>query len=740
MNDRPLMKATIYISTALLFLLLHIANGRASPHAVTLVAFQPHSHSIHRTLKGSSKLSSKAKSKGKKKEKKYDDIWMSPKYKEDKKSKKIKSVKKSKKDKKSSKYSIITVAPEEFPSSAPTSLPSAAPTLTPVSIAPTQTTTVDKGLKSAKRSAKKKHKYVIVPPIENQNVLLIPKKKKKSKTSKKDKDKYMTEATGKFATVVPTFSSRPSQMPTQVPSFLPSTSSAPTRIANRSAIPTSIQPSSLITLVPSLNPTATSTSTSTGNNGTTPSTFQPTVTKTTVPTISGTVPTRPTQVPTTPITGSLEPSTSRTLIPTLAGNNTPTLQPIANNTNRPTIVGNFTLPPFLGASPRPSSRPTGVDTGNATVSPTSQTRTPSNGTQAPSASPSGNRTLQPSLAATSGNATAAPSSFPSSVIVTTPTVIPNQTATPTTPPGIIPNSGPPIATFAPTSFSGPTLNTIELDPYAVRYTLSSPISPSQENLFQAESLTITFINDVIDANFGFSNDIALKDISTIAVKNSANPAQIDYRTNITFTGNSVDVPTKAELNALVASMFEQPTVETLVLLLNNLPSDNPLSTTTEASFINQAFGSQRIVDPPKSRLYNTPPTERSVTGLGIAAIASTCVVGILLGGIVLLRRSDYGNSLGKYPNKRRKFADEEAPLEIGSASGSHSDGSTGSRYSRRSLKKAQSSRDEDMEIEFLPQTEAERSQSDDPLFRRPFCQAELLEDRSKDVLSPNKSF
>jgi hypothetical protein len=279
----------------------------------------------------------------------------------------------------------------------------------------------------------------------------------------------------------------------------------------------------------------------------------------------------------------------------------------------------------------------------------------------------------------------------------------------------------------------------------VRYTLSSPDQPTQEDLFQAENMTIAFVNDVISANFDFSDGIEIEKLDTVAVKNSADPAQISFETSIKYTSGSLDVPTQADMNALVASVFEQPTVQTLLLLLNNLPADNPFSTTTSTTFINQGFGSQVIGPLPGSRMYSTnTSTNNTMTGLGIAAIASTCVVGLLLGGIVLLRRSDYANTLGKYPQKFSPYMeDEEAPIIAAHRSGSYSGSSINSRRSggsRRSLKKQPSSKGEDMEIEFVPQTEAEIRHCDDPLFTRPFCQADLIDDRSKSVLSPDKPF
>jgi hypothetical protein len=104
-------------------------------------------------------------------------------------------------------------------------------------------------------------------------------------------------------------------------------------------------------------------------------------------------------------------------------------------------------------------------------------------------------------------------------------------------------------------------------------------------------ISLTFVHDTLAQTFEL-NDLTVYDSlegarTTTTGGSAAVPADsnaIDYVAAARFSFESTIVPTTLDLDTLLQSAFMAPTAETLLIMLRNLPVDNPYSKTSSVTY------------------------------------------------------------------------------------------------------------------------------------------------------------
>ena len=165
---------------------------------------------------------------------------------------------------------------------------------------------------------------------------------------------------------------------------------------------------------------------------------------------------------------------------------------------------------------------------------------------------------------------------------------------------------------------------------------------------------MAYIEDFITSFFEFTDEITLEDVTISPVSRSNTPLQIRFDTRIRFAADSLLIPSTEELDNLLLSAFQEPAVSTLLILLGNLPQENPFSTTQSVSYI--------MVPTTRSQ---SQTASGSLSSLGIGALAASISLVLGMCGVMAIRRFYRGDGLRRY---------KPAPTEEGPPAGSDSGG------------------------------------------------------------------
>jgi len=292
----------------------------------------------------------------------------------------------------------------------------------------------------------------------------------------------------------------------------------------------------------------------------------------------------------------------------------------------------------------------------------------------------------------------------------------------------------PTAVPLPSPTRPPDESTVTLSAWKLEYALTSNQDPSDEDFAEAIAVTTEYLEEFMDSFFRFSEDVNFESMEVVSTGTTTNPVTIEFSTSIKFADDSVFFPSASELDVLLSSAFQQPTVQTYLLLLRNLPRSNPFQTTqTVAQSVIQSgtdFGSQII-------------TSGEGEGSSVSATAAVGIAGVLvllfsLAGYVTVRRSHVSNPRGKYaPTLQRDATDKTEFDGFGNdveEDEDHASHCTSSIGSATQLHAVQEDDCESIEIEFSPMVDSETSEENDiseehdPLFRNPFAvsQADLI--------------
>ena len=479
--------------------------------------------------------------------------------------------------------------------------------------------------------------------------------------------------------------------------------------------PPSIQP------MPSPTPPPIDTPTPTGVPVEPMPTPTPVVSPTTVP-VEPLPTTEPVDAPTGMPDGdgpTTEPVDAPTGIP---GGDVPTMEPIDVPTQLPDGDGPTTepidaptrMPDGDGPTTEPVEAPTGTpDGGGPTTEPV----------DTPTRSPDGDGpTTEPIDAPTGTPAdtpTAGPSDIPTAEPIDAPTVGPTNS---------------PTAIPAPAPTRPPDERTVPLSPWRLEYALTSNEDPSDGDFSEAIAVTREYLQEFMVSFFRFSEDVNFESMEVISTGTSIDPVTIDFSTTIEFADDSTFIPSASELDVLLASAFQQPTVQTYLLLLRNLPLSDPFQTTVTVAqsptLAETDFGSQVI----------TAGDEEgsSISATGAVGIAGVLVLLFSIAGYVTVRRSNGRAPHGKYAATLQRDTTDRSEFDgFGGDVEGHEDHASDCISSMGSATRLPAAREDDnesIEIEFSAlissETSGENDPSEelDPLFRNPFAvsQADLI--------------
>lgn len=258
-----------------------------------------------------------------------------------------------------------------------------------------------------------------------------------------------------------------------------------------------------------------------------------------------------------------------------------------------------------------------------------------------------------------------------------------------------------------------------------------------------------YIDEFLRRSFEFGFDALFKEFVGAGVLTEVDPIRIGYEGLAVFAEGTEFPPSQEDIDLLILTAFQQPSVATLLGMLQALPAENPFSTTSSAQYIQ---GMQLSLP---ARTNNDDPGSSTTSTAIVVAIVGTFVLAFLLAGLILRRRLWARDSLKKYLPAPRDFGsgdmeDLEAeeshctssvgPMlesyctssvgpasefycasSVGAASGSHCTSSVGAASDAHSyfLKN-----DEQTQATFAPASDASRiSKECDSMFKNPLLRS-----------------
>lgn len=391
------------------------------------------------------------------------------------------------------------------------------------------------------------------------------------------------------------------------------------------------------------------------------------------------------------------------------------------------MEGEPTLPPRIEPTVTPIEEPTVVPRVEPTVSPVPE---PSS---LPALEPSLTLDVEATIAPTILSPTVAPGEEPSTVTFDTaaPTLSATESSVPTATevPTNSPTSGrsasdrpvaPDLDTNAPTLLSGvePTVATIpsltippadssiEITRFSVEYDFSQGTSPSEQDFKEAEAVTMAYIEEYLNSFFDFKDEVTVDSISINPVTTLNNPVQIQYDATVEFLKSSSLIPSALELDNLMMAAFQLPAVQTLLLLLGNLPEQNPFSSTGKVAY-------SRLPRVGEGQIALA--TGQGLSVVGIAALVTTVALVCAIGGACTVQKCSESALLQRY--KLTALDDRIHGVHTMEVIDSTSDCS--SSIGGPSINPLGGIEcDDDMTIEFGPNEETRGGY--DPLFQAPF--------------------
>jgi len=333
-----------------------------------------------------------------------------------------------------------------------------------------------------------------------------------------------------------------------------------------------------------------------------------------------------TEVPVAAGTTEVPVAAAATEAPVAAGT---TEVPVAAGTTEVPVAGGITEAPVVGGATTPA--PSAAGTSGGTAAPIVGGAT----TPSPSAAGTGGATTPAPSAAGTGGGTAAP--VAGGAATPAPSAAGTGVSTPVPTPVVPLNITERIAE-QPDSYIE-----VEASPFRVMYDLKSTVNKvDEESLEEVTKVTLEFLGDVLSEIFAMVDDrnIDFKYVVGARTDVSSNFKVFDYLVSAHFHPTSEVVPLINDIDALLDDIaFEAPAVETLLLLLHNLPKQNPYSQTTHVYY---------------EMVRDEEPAEDGLSTTGIATMAGAFVIAIVVTGAAVARRKGWLYFTGPSPSVRKK--------------------------------------------------------------------------------------
>lgn len=186
-------------------------------------------------------------------------------------------------------------------------------------------------------------------------------------------------------------------------------------------------------------------------------------------------------------------------------------------------------------------------------------------------------------------------------------------------------------TSVSTAVNASDLLRVEISIFVVTYVGSHSDSVTTEQLDQVSMVTFRFLDDYLKSAFQpLANEIQYDSI--VGVRPDHFNEDIEFIMEGRFLNTTTHVPTTAELDSLVEDAFNEPYVETLLIMLENLPDGNPYSKTSSVLFRKGLLDNQ-------SSSSNTSK---------VAGITSAFLAAFLVTGVVIAHRWGMCNFCSKF--------------------------------------------------------------------------------------------
>jgi hypothetical protein len=124
---------------------------------------------------------------------------------------------------------------------------------------------------------------------------------------------------------------------------------------------------------------------------------------------------------------------------------------------------------------------------------------------------------------------------------------------------------------------------VPLSTFTIEYQSEDTSIPDDAQCAEAEATTIMFLDEFLSNSFDFATDIDYQSLAAGAIDCSGSPLRITFEGTVMFDPNSMPMPTTMDLDLIVMTAFQQPAVETLLLMLRNLDS-SPFSSVSNAIY------------------------------------------------------------------------------------------------------------------------------------------------------------
>lgn len=100
----------------------------------------------------------------------------------------------------------------------------------------------------------------------------------------------------------------------------------------------------------------------------------------------------------------------------------------------------------------------------------------------------------------------------------------------------------------------------------------------------AVDVTLRYLNQYFTNTFDLVDATRYDTLEGARTGFSADFRNIEYLVSTFFQPTSVFIPSPAEMDTLIETAFQQPAVNDLLLMLEDLPADNPFSKTTDVQY------------------------------------------------------------------------------------------------------------------------------------------------------------
>lgn len=127
---------------------------------------------------------------------------------------------------------------------------------------------------------------------------------------------------------------------------------------------------------------------------------------------------------------------------------------------------------------------------------------------------------------------------------------------------------------------------MEATPFQINYDLNNDtVTPSEGEYAFGGDVTTAYLEMYLRQQFSTTFGVQIATFSSVLIATDVNPISIDFRVKIVFSPSSAFIPTKAEIDMLIALAFLPPQVQTLIDSYSVLPPDLPFSSTQSVEYI-----------------------------------------------------------------------------------------------------------------------------------------------------------